>query len=198
MATVLGPAAPAVRLLERLTLVSVAEGLSPDQRAAYRAGVGQVIARELDAVGILSEGSFQLTSREATVPLTLVNGLANPVEVRLELESDKLDFVEAGSGRVGTGATARALTLEPGRNPVMVAVEARASGDFPLAISVRSPDGRLTVAATRLTVRSTFPSGVGLLLSVGAGLFLALWWARHWRTSRRDRRLVAPAGAGPP
>jgi hypothetical protein len=35
-----------------------------------------------------------------------------------------------------------------------------------------------------------------LVLSIGAGLFLALWWARHWQTSRRSRHLV-PTGAAP-
>jgi hypothetical protein len=43
-------------------------------------------------------------------------------------------------------------------------------------------------------VRSTAISGVGFLLSIGAGLFLAIWWARHWRSTRRSRHLV-PASA---
>jgi hypothetical protein len=190
-ATLLDPTGPTVALLERLALVSAATELTVEEQAAYRAGVGQVIARELDQVGILSEGSFRLTSREAVVPLTLVNDRDTDVDVALALESDKLDFITP-SGAAVTGATTMALTLSPGRTPVMVPVEARASGDFPLLITVRSPDGRLEVASTRLTVRSTFPSGVGFLLSAGAGLFLALWWARHWRTARRDRRLVPP------
>jgi hypothetical protein len=192
VATIIGPSDPTVALLERLALVSAGAELSAEEQAAYRAGVGQVIAGELAAVGILSEGSFRLTSREATVPLTLVNGRATNVDVTLALESDKLDFVAPGAGPAMTGATTMDLTLAPGRTPVMVPVVARASGDFPLLITVRSPDGRLDVATTRLTVRSTFPSGVGFLLSAGAGLFLALWWARHWRTARRDRRLVPP------
>ena len=29
------------------------------------------------------------------------------------------------------------------------------------------------------------------ILSIGAGAFLLLWWARHWRSIRRDRRLVS-------
>ena len=184
--------APASGLVERLTLTSAAASLSPEERAEYRAGVGHVIARDLARVGILSEGSFQLTSREATIPLTLVNDLDTDVDVTLELRSDKLDFVPPSTGRALTRTMTMALTLAPGRTPLMVPVEARASGDFPLLITMRSPDDRLEIATTRLTVRSTFPSGVGYLLSAGAGLFLALWWGRHWRTARRDRRLVAP------
>jgi hypothetical protein len=192
VATMVGPSEPTVALLERLSLVSAAAELTAEEQAAYRAGVGQVIAQELGEVGILSEGSFRLTSREAVVPLTLVNDRDTDVEVTLTLESDKLDFVTPDAGTAVTRATTMALTLVPGPTPVMVPVVARASGDFPLFITVSSPDGRLEVANTRLTVRSTFPSGVGFLVSAGAGLFLALWWGRHWRTARRDRRLVPP------
>jgi hypothetical protein len=35
------------------------------------------------------------------------------------------------------------------------------------------------------------------VLSIGAGLFLAVWWARNWRSSRRSRHLL-PAGAAQP
>jgi hypothetical protein len=45
---------------------------------------------------------------------------------------------------------------------------------------------------TRFDIRSTAVSGVGVVLSIGAGLFLAIWWARHWRKTRRSRRLVPP------
>ncbi len=58
---------------------------------------------------------------------------------------------------------------------------ARASGAFPLRITVTSPDGVLTVARARVTVRSTAVSGVGVVLSVGALLVLVVWWASHWR-----------------
>jgi hypothetical protein len=71
-------------------------------------------------------------------------------------------------------------------------VEARASGSFPLRITVTSPDGVLTVTRARVTVRSTFVSGVGVVLSVGALIFLVAWWGLHFRSTRRNRRLVDP------
>ena len=52
------------------------------------------------------------------------------------------------------------------------------------------PDGS-SAGHDRYTVRSTAVSGVGLVLSVGAGLFLMVWWARHWRRTRRSPKLVA-------
>jgi len=72
-------------------------------------------------------------------------------------------------------------------------VESKASGAFPVDVAVQSPDGSLVVGTARYTVRSTAISGVGLLLSIGAGAFLLLWWARHWRGIRRARRLVSAA-----
>jgi hypothetical protein len=41
-----------------------------------------------------------------------------------------------------------------------------------------------------VTIASTVASGVGIVLSGGALVFLALWWGKHWRTVRRARRLV--------
>ena len=74
---------------------------------------------------------------------------------------------------------------------------ARASGAFPLRITVTSPDGVLTVGRAQVTVRSTAVSGVGVVLSVGALLVLVVWWARHWRSVRRNRRLVDPEAPVP-
>ena len=42
--------------------------------------------------------------------------------------------------------------------------------------------------ASQLTVRSTGLSGLGLALSVGALLVLALWWVRHVQKARRRKR----------
>ena len=178
--------------LESLVLVAGAEGLTGDERRAYLEGARRGIGERLQRIGIVSRGSFRLTSRQATIPLTLVNDLGTTMRVSLLLESDKLDFVDAERATSGTAAIP--LVLRPGNTPLAVPVEARTSGDFPLLITLRSPDGNLEVAHARLTVRSTFLSGVGVALSAGAALFLFAWWARHWRTTRRDRRLVAPPG----
>ncbi|MGI9119945.1 MAG: DUF6049 family protein [Acidimicrobiales bacterium] len=193
-AAMAGPAAAQVDAIERLLLMATGS-LSQTERGAYLDATRAAVGARLSMVGILSEGSFRLTSRKATVPLTLVNRLDVDMQVSLGLESDKLDFT--GTSPPGIGSTTLALTLHPGNTPVMIPVEARTSGDFPLLITMRSPDGRLEVVTTRLTVRSTFLSGVGVTLSAGAGLFLLGWWVSHWRTARRDRRLVKPPGGEP-
>jgi hypothetical protein len=81
------------------------------------------------------------------------------------------------------------LVLEPGNLTLTIPVRARASARFPLRASLLSPDG-VELRRSRFTIISTVFSGVGIVLSIGAGLFLLLWWGSHWRTARRDRRLV--------
>jgi hypothetical protein len=183
---------PEVEALERVALVAASDRLTPAERRAFTVAGRARIAGMLDRVGVLERDSHRLTAREGTIPLTLRNENPFPVEVFLSLASDKLEFARAAPS--DPGRLDERLDLPPGNTAVSVRVRTRTSGDFPLLIGLRSPDGRLDVGQSRVTIRSTVASGVGVVLSAGAGLFLAVWWARHWRTVRRDRRLVdAPA-----
>ena len=55
---------------------------------------------------------------------------------------------------------------------------------FRLDVSLRSPDGTLRLASGELSVRSTSSSVVGVVLTAGAVVVLAVWWVR---TSRRRK-----------
>ena len=147
------------------------------------------MAGRRDSVGLVDPGGFTLTAREGTIPLTLTAEPPYPLRVCLRLTSDKLDFLdEPGSS---PGRYDKRLLLRAENTPVEVRVRARTPGAFPLDVVVRSCDGQLELGTSRVTVRATAPSGLGLVLSGGAGAFLLVWWARHWRTVRRRRRLVA-------
>ncbi len=135
----------------------------------------------MGAVTISDARTITLTARTGSVPLTLRNDSGIPLHVLVTLDSERLEFPD---GEV----LDLVLTEEVTR--VDVAVNTRTSGSFPLRIDVQSPDGLLELAATRVTIRSTAVSGVGIILSVGALVILVLWWLRDWRSGRRDRRLV--------
>jgi len=106
------------------------------------------------------------------------------LQVRVLVTSPKLDFPDGA---------AQIVTLDTANTTVTFKVRARASGTFPLDVKVTSPDGTLPIATERLTVRSTAVSGVGFVLSIGAGLFLAGWWIQHLRSERRlNRRKTRP------
>ncbi|HEY8058515.1 MAG TPA: DUF6049 family protein, partial [Acidimicrobiales bacterium] len=185
-----GQADPLTRDLRRRLLVSGAIDLTESRRASYLRSVSRAISARTAAVAITDDETVTLTSREGDIPLTIRNDTGAPVEVRLTFDSDnKLEFPD--------GATQR-LRLDDGPNRVEVPVVARTSGAFPLRITATSPDGVLTVSRARVTVRSTAVSGVGLVLSIGALLVLVVWWASHWRSARRNRRLVDPDTGNPP
>ncbi len=130
-----------------------------------------------------------LTSRQAELPLSFNNQTGRPVRVQIRFESEKLEF-PAGSTPDGATCTQSGsgftCNLPPRNTTIRFPVETRASGTFPLQMTVTSEDGKLTLGSARYTVRSTVVSGVGVFLTIGAGVFLAIWWITHWRRSRRQ------------
>ena len=127
------------------------------------------------------------------MPLTIRNDTGGPVTAEVHLRSPKLDL---------PGGSTIPVTLTGPSTRLDIAVRTRASGAFPFEVEVTSPDGRLSLATTPLL--RALHRGVrasGLFLSIGAGLFLVVWWARHWREARRSAKLVTsphPAVSGPP
>lgn len=168
--------------LERSVLIAGARELDGTERDAYLDSVDTTVDAALAGIVVPRQQPVTLTSESGRIPVTLENTLPYPVEVALEFRSAKLEFPE--------GARQNLVLAPGGPTQVEVAVRTRASGAFRLDLDVRSPDGTLLVARDELTVRSTAISGLGLLLSVAAGLFLAVWWARHFRRTRRNRLLV--------
>lgn len=190
--SLVGPELAQLALLERLTLVSGDASLDAEGRRAYLASVSDGIEGTVDAITTPEDQTITLTSRSGTIPLRLRNDNAFPVNVVVDLRSERLEFPD------GEQLT---TTLPPGDTELDVRVRTRASGAFPLEARVSSPDGIVEIASTEYRVRSTALSGVGVVLSVGAGLILLVWWARHFRSLRRNRALVAagahPAGSEP-
>jgi hypothetical protein len=176
--------------LEQSLLLSTGSGTPDDQRAAYVGRADTALDSVSGAVTLPSEFRITLTSRSSTIPVTLSNLSDQELNVRVELESDQLEFPE---GDVLTPTLAPESTTR-----IEVPVRTRTSGAFTLDVTVTSPDGSIVLDRSTFDVRSTAISGVGIFLSIGAGLFLAIWWARHWRSTRRSRRLVPAPTDGPP
>ncbi|MCU0267039.1 MAG: DUF6049 family protein [Acidimicrobiales bacterium] len=173
--------------LRRLLLVSGAAGLEPDVRQDYLDAATATVNDQVAGIRAPEQPVVNLTAREATVPVELVNELDYPVEVRVVFASEKLEFPD------GEIVLAR---LEPGSNRLEVRVQARASGTFPVEIRLFSPDSGIALPRTEVTVRSTAVSGLGLVLSIGAGVFLLIWWGRHLHRTRQNRRLVPQQATG--
>jgi len=172
---------PRVHDFESRLLVAGAAELSDTDRGRYLDGLRGSISAETHKIEPPPRQTISFTARDGVVSLTLRNTTGYPVKVHLVLEAEKLEFPDHADGTVD-------VTLAEERTQVQFNVRTRASGDSPLDVSVMAPDGELQVGRTRITVRSTAFSGVGIVLSVGAGTFLAVWWIRNVVKTRRDRR----------
>jgi hypothetical protein len=183
-----GGPSPRSQSLQTALLLATARDLTLTERRDHLRSVRTEVDEVVDGITLPARPRVTLTARSGTIPLTIGNGNDFPVEVVARLDSTRLEFP--------TGAE-RPLTLVPGSTRADLAVRARTSGGFPLDVTLVSPDGSIELGTTRYTVQSTAFSGVGLILSLGAGLFLVLWWGSHWHRTRRSRRLV-PLEPEPP
>ena len=182
LGSVLGPTASARSALEeRLLLAESSELRSSRSRQPYVDAVLRGVESQVRAIRMPTGRSITLTARKGEIPVTFQNRTGVPARVVVKVESDKLLFPR---GDTHTLDLARRNTTE------RFSVELRTSGAFPLRIRLESPDGGLVIDETRLTVRSTAASRVSLGVSLGAALFLAIWWGRHALRGRRARRLV--------
>jgi hypothetical protein len=159
--------------------LSAADALDPAAAAADARWVRDALQVPFTAISIPARDKVTLGARDARFPISVTSDLDYPVDVVVEFQAgDRVVFPVA---RIPT-------TIEGPRSVIQVQVRVRTSGDTPVRVVVRSPDGGVVLAEGRYTIRSTAVSGVGLVLTIGAAVFLALWWGRHWHRSRRRPR----------
>jgi len=182
LGSVLGSGNATSAVIETQLLVAESTDLKTlRQREAYVAGADRQIQAQLSAIQMPEGRSFTLTARTGEIPVTFKNNTGKPVRVVVKIESDKLDF---------PGGTQVDLELTRLNTTQRFPVVARASGAFPVRITLVSPDGHLEVGRARITVRSTAASGASLVVAMGAATFLAVWWGRNAMKGRRARGLV--------
>jgi hypothetical protein len=187
------PGSPAASLLangERALLTTLSSAWNdPDGRARAQAELAAIttgIETFVGQIHVPVNPTITVTARTAEIPITFLNDSDQTVRVRVHLSSADLTFPDG---------PVRDIELPPRNTTIRFAIEARGSGTFPLSLRVTSPDGAIQLSQTEVQVRSTFVSNVGVFLTVGAVLFLALWWGNDFRRRRRTR--VAEAAPDP-
>ena len=178
------PGTPQFVNLDEGLLVGQSIDLRASQRRSYTTMVDNRIDKQLSLIRVPASRSITLTAREGEIPVTVLNETGYPVHVQVRLSSDQLRF--PGDAR----AAVQSLDLTHRNTTARFRVQARTSGSFPIRIELVSPDGQLTVGTSRVVVRSTAASGVGIVLSVSAACFLLVWWARHAMRARRPRQPI--------
>ena len=190
---------PTLAEIGRHILTSESADLTDRARPAQLAMANSLIDRLKSMVRLPGNQSITLTARQGLIPITILSSAPYPVRVRMEMTSQKLGFRALGPPGIdctqsGTSETCT-VDLKAQNTTVRVPVLAKTAGVFSLTVALDSPDGALTLATNQDTVRSTAASGVGVFLSLGAALLLAVWWVRNVVHGRRARQLV-PKGAG--
>lgn len=187
---------------------SLSDWFTTGQREKIIAGVLSSARSELYKVRLPRAFSITLTAQHGTLPLTLVNGGPGPMRVRLVMTSEQLSFVpkrfpQGVCHELHPGSQACDLLLSHASTTLEIPVVVRTPGAFPLSLVVETPTGDRHLASSTDTVRVTALSDVGLVLMIGAALFLVFWWVRNARHGRRARKLVprpleGTAPDGPP
>ncbi len=118
--------------------------------------------------------NITLTSSTGKIPITVIASPSSPIL--------NLELVVSSNGLTFHSPTSVSINLNKSQNTVYFTVTARARGSVPLTVSVKSPDGSVTLIRQQLSVHSTAISSVGVILSLGAALLVLWWW---FRTARR-------------
>lgn len=155
-----------------LLLVAASRDVSEDTRRNLLAGIEETARSVVGVVTLPRDESIAVTSHRVRLPVVIRYDGPTPVDIAVSVRSSELEI---------EGPNPLRIELTPGANDLEIPIRSRRSGEFELEIQATSPDGVLVLGTTRLTVRSRAISGVGLLLSVGALVFLVLWWSRNHR-----------------
>ena len=189
--SLVAPADSAAAFLRDLVAASADRRLNDAGRAELLDAVEQRAAAGMGGIKLMDRGRITITGRSADLPLTLLNGQPLPVTVALELASDEIGFPQ---GR------RQLAPLEPGRNEVLVRIEARSSGDSAVGVTVATPEGGMVLDRGTARMRSVGRTGWGLMILAAAGAGLAAWWARTIHRARRgpggEAATVAGTGTG--
>lgn len=151
--------------------------LSAEAIADRLSTAGQSIQAITGAVTMPRPRVVNVTSRDTVIPLRFENSSEETLSADLVLTSPQLDFPDGSE---------RTMRLTPGVNRIEIPATVRSSGEFIIDVSLKSPDGSMTLVEGRQRVRSTAFSGVGLVLSGGALMFLVVWWYRTLRARDED------------
>jgi Family of unknown function (DUF6049) len=147
------------------------------------------IRGELDeirsAVQVPAAYTVNLTGRQSTVRIRLVNTSDTPLLVKVQLTSPpgKLVFVN----------DPLPVRLEPGvPTNIPIDVKALSNGTSGVTLDVSTPNDVAIGEPVPLQFRVN-AIGVGNVLTLAVFGLVLLWWLLHWRSARRRRRQVAPA-----
>ncbi len=162
----------------------------PAAGVALRSRTGRYLTSLRDQVRATAGGVVTLTSSSGTIPVTIANDLDQPVRVQLRLDAKD-------RARLITDATDVQQVAGRRRQTIQVHAEARTSGQFPVYVTLLTPDGESLGPRVELLVRSTAYGRVALgITGTAFGVLLLAVVARLGRRAVRSRRSASAEPTG--
>jgi hypothetical protein len=158
--------------LDRLLLLSESRYLGghEDLRFDYMDAARASVDAEFDKVHLPPSSDITLTSRTGRIPVTLRSEAGYPVQLQLSLRATGLELI---------GGSSRDILLSRPIQTFVFPARAQRTGRFPVQVRLGTPDGT-RIERTEIVVRSTAYNRIALVITIGAALFLALWWGRRF------------------
>ncbi|MGI8775096.1 MAG: DUF6049 family protein [Actinomycetota bacterium] len=123
---------------------------------------------------------FTLTSREGQVQLRVTNDTQGPVRLNIIFVSDGLEFEENETTEI----------FEPGSRLLELKTVARGSGVFRLDTRVETPEGGYLIDEKHTVIRSTSFNQIALAITIGALIFLVLFYLVRAARRRSHKKAV--------
>jgi hypothetical protein len=159
---------------------------APGAGTGYTAAVTAEVALRVGEVSVLVPESVTLSSKKGTFPLTVSNGLPQPVLVSVAVAADypdRLSVADVSPQRVEAGENA---TVE-------VTAEANANGRVPVTVRLTAADGSPLGPSQRMVVNATDYGTIGwVVIGLALALFVAAAVLRLIRSRRRAVTVEAP------
>jgi hypothetical protein len=154
--------------------------LTDADRDAYADQLRADLTAIQNSIVLLSPSALNLGDRSSTVPISIRNDNAFPVVVAVRLASAKLKLPP----------TSQPTTIAPGETvQLRIPVDARTNGRFPVTAELVAPGTNDRVGkAVTFSLRVGRLTGLGIVVTFGAGLILLTWWVQHLRRRTRKRR----------
>ena len=138
--------------------------------------VNGVVDRTFARIAPDTSRVLTFTSRSGTIPLRMGDPGDRVLNVRVELASGRVEFLDDD---------VRVVRLDQPNQVITFRAEVKAAGRSRIEVLVRSPDG-VELSRAVLVVRSTAVNPIALLITIAAGLILVALWSRRLFRRRRS------------
>jgi hypothetical protein len=176
-ATAVSPTSDRLLRLRRNVLVAESRSWwrSTDEGLAFSRSVEEEVTEQLGQLSLGGVQNLTLTSREGQLQLVLLNEGLHSLRVQIRFITPNLILDDATIED----------NFEPGSTPLNIQAIARTSGTFPVNVVVETVDGRYRIVEREIVVRSTSLNQIALGLTIGALLFLVLFYISRAVKRRR-------------